>query len=103
MIHPHDSSDREENLFLFELLDQKTAKKKKKKKEDREFHTAHCIQWKAAVYKKKKIKPNLSSHGLKIFEKQPAIECEYLITILAKNLIELSLYLSIICAFFQRN
>ena len=102
MIHPHDSSDREENLFLFELLDQKNAKKKKKKKEDREFHTAHCIQWKAAVYKKK-IKPNLNSYGLKIFEKQPAIECEYLITILAKNLIELSLYLSIICAFFQRN
>lgn len=30
MIHPHDSSDREENLFLFELLDQKTAKKNKK-------------------------------------------------------------------------
>lgn len=102
MIHPHDSSDREENLFLFELLDQKTAKKKKKKKEDREFHTAHCIQWKAAVYNKK-IKPNLSSYGLKIFEKQPAIECEYLITILAKNLIEISLYLSIICAFYQRN
>ena len=102
MIHPHDSSDREENLFLFELLDQKTAKKKKKKKEDREFHTAHRIQWKAAVYNKK-IEPNLSSYGLKIFEKQPAIECEYLITILAKNLIEISLYLSIICAFFQRN
>lgn len=53
MIHPHDSSDREENLFLFELLDQKTAKKKEKKREDREFHTAHCIKWKAAVYKRK--------------------------------------------------
>ena len=52
MIHPHDSSDRKENLFLFELLDQKTAKNKEKK-EDREFHTAHCIQWKAAVYKRK--------------------------------------------------
>ena len=37
MIHPHDSSDREENLFLFELLDQKTAKKKKKKRKIANF------------------------------------------------------------------
>lgn len=37
MIHPHDSSDREENLFLFELLDQKTAKKNKKEKKIANF------------------------------------------------------------------
>lgn len=37
MIHPHDSSDREENLSLFELLDQKTAKKKEKKRKIANF------------------------------------------------------------------
>lgn len=102
MIHPHDSSDREENLFLFELLDQKTAKKKEKKRKIANFILL-IVYSEKQLFTREKIKPNLSSYGLKIFEKQPAIECEYLITILAKNLIELSLYLSIICAFFQRN
>ena len=102
MIHPHDSSDREENLFLFELLDQKTAKKKRKKRKIANFILL-IVYSEKQLFTREKIKPNLSSYGLKIFEKQPAIECEYLITILAKNLIELSLYLSIICAFFQRN
>lgn len=102
MIHPHDSSDREENLFLFELLDQKTAKKKKKKRKIANFILL-IVYSEKQLFTREKIKPNLSSYGLKIFEKQPAIECEYLITILAKNLMELSLYLSIICAFFQRN
>ena len=37
MIHPHDSSDREQNLFLFELLDQKTAKKKKEEEEKKKI------------------------------------------------------------------
>ena len=99
MIHPHDSSDREENLFLFELLDQKTAKKKRKIAN----FILLIVYSEKQLFTRKKIKPNLSSYGLKIFEKQPAIECEYLITILAKNLIELSLCLSIISAFFQRN
>lgn len=102
MIHPHDSSDREENLFLFELLDQKTAKKKEKKRKIENFILL-IVYSEKQLFTREKIKPNLSSYGLKIFEKQPAIECEYLITILGKNLIELSLYLSIICAFFQRN
>lgn len=102
MIHPHDSSDREENLFLFELLDQKTAKKKEKKRKIANFILL-IVYSEKQLFTRKKIKPNLSSYGLKIFEKQPAIECEYLITILAKNLIELSLCLSIISAFFQRN